>query len=50
MPKTKKVTITMTQDEQDRAKEQSRKWNIKTFGRNKANLSSYTVWLYNRDR
>lgn len=48
---TKRVNIYFPDEEQhQKAVEQSRKWNIKTFGRNKANLSSYTVWLYNRDK
>lgn len=48
MSKTKPVTITLTEGQQNKAKELSIKWNNEFFGKNKENLSGYIAYLINK--
>ena len=48
MTKTKKVTVSMTEETQNIAEQDSHKWNLKTSFKDKSNISGYISYLINK--
>jgi hypothetical protein len=48
MAKTKKVTVSMTEETQKIAEQDSHKWNLETSFKDKSNISGYISYLINK--